>query len=107
MVLRDDDGAGDRIALWQCIGCGRIEHPRPCIGVCQDRKVEFVYAAIHDETVRQLHDRAEALEAIVRRLATITPRDGEWERTYRALQQQARVVLAARAPDASNGAGEK
>jgi hypothetical protein len=29
---------------WQCIGCGRLDGPAQCIGVCQDRKVELVYA---------------------------------------------------------------
>jgi len=29
------------VEAWQCIGCGRVELPQPCIGVCQDRKVRF------------------------------------------------------------------
>lgn len=98
VLLENDDGTGDRVAFWQCIGCGRIEYPRACIGVCQDRKVDFVYASIHDDMVRQLRDRTGVLEAVVRRLATITLREGEWERSYRTLQQQARQALAARAP---------
>ena len=28
---------------WRCIGCGRIEAQRPCIGVCEDRKVRLVF----------------------------------------------------------------
>ena len=34
----------DTIVGWQCIGCGRVDAPQPCIGVCQDRKVELVAA---------------------------------------------------------------
>ena len=34
----------DYAKAWQCIGCGRIEAPQPCLGICEDRKVEFVYA---------------------------------------------------------------
>lgn len=105
------------ITAWQCIGCGRIEAPQNCIGVCQDRRVEFVYASEHAETAAELdaarkaqvtaeaaRDRAiamsrsalaerDAFDALVRRLAYSRPRDGEWERSYRALQAQARAAL--------------
>ncbi|MCQ3935340.1 MAG: hypothetical protein DPW23_10735 [Gammaproteobacteria bacterium] len=82
---------------WQCIGCGKIEGPRPCIGICQDRQVQFVYAAEFDELQAQaqrLQQRAEELEAVLRQLAGTTPRSGEWERSYRALQERARKALA-------------
>lgn len=105
------------IPAWQCIGCGRIEAPQNCIGVCQDRRVEFVYATEHAETEAELEatrlalehaqsdrDAANArlraalaerdrLDALVRRLAFSRPRGGEWERSYRALQAQARAAL--------------
>ena len=35
----------ETIRGWQCIGCGRVEAPQNCIGVCRDRKVELVYAS--------------------------------------------------------------
>jgi len=44
-------GMTDYVKAWQCIGCGRIEAPQPCIGVCQDRKVQFVYAGEHEEAL--------------------------------------------------------
>ena len=72
----------ERIAAWRCIGCGRIEGAQPCIGICEDRKAEFVYASDYDR-----------IAAIVRQIATITPRAGEWERSYRALQAAARRAL--------------
>jgi hypothetical protein len=105
------------IPAWQCIGCGRIEAPQTCIGVCQDRRVEFVYASEYAETeaelaaVRSALETAEraldaaqaklatilrerdALDALTRRLAFSLPRAGEWERSYRALQAQARDAL--------------
>ncbi len=87
-----------RIAAWECIGCGRIEAERPCIGVCRDRRVEFVYATDHDEVLAQLaRARSEiaALTSIVRDLSCTTPREGQWERSYRALQNRARDILAA------------
>ena len=74
--------SAERIKAWQCIGCGRIEAQQTCIGICEDRPQSFVYADDYDR-----------LEALVRQLATITPRDGEWERTYRALQRRARQLL--------------
>jgi len=98
MVLMAGAGTGPaRMVVWQCIGCGKIEGPQACIGVCQDRKVEMVYASVHDEALvqaEQLRRRIAALEALVRQIATTTPREGEWERGYRALQTQARRLLA-------------
>lgn len=86
----------ERITAWQCIGCGRIEGAQPCVGICQDRRTDFVYASDHDETLAQLvpeQQRAEALAALVRQIANTTPRAGEWERTYCALQARARQTL--------------
>jgi hypothetical protein len=88
----------ERVKAWQCIGCGRIEGPQTCIGVCEDRKVEFVYAFEHEEILAQLRlarRQAEVFGALVRQLARTTPREGQWERSYRALQDQASRTLAA------------
>jgi hypothetical protein len=85
------------IKAWQCIGCGRIEGPQPCVGICQDRKVEFVYASEHEETLAQLalaRRQANALEVLLRRLACTNPHQDGWERSYRAMQEQARSTLA-------------
>lgn len=81
----------ERITAWQCIGCGRIEGPRPCIGVCEDRRTEFVYAADHDAALA----RVEALAAVVSQIAHTKPRPGECERTWDALQARARQALDA------------
>lgn len=81
---------------WQCVGCGRIDAPATCIGVCQDRKVEVLTAFEHEAALAVERQRARALEDVVRRLAFTSPRDGEWERSWRALQALARRVLAAR-----------
>ena len=85
------------VKAWQCIGCGKIEAPQTCIGVCEDRKVEFVYAFEHEEALAQLkvaRRHAEALGAFVRRLARTNPHNDAWEQSYRALQEQARGILA-------------
>lgn len=91
-----------RMTAWQCIGCGRIEGAQPCVGICEDRRVDFVYASEYDEMRVQLthaRRRTEALTALVRQLAHTTPRKGEWEHTYRTLQVHARRTLAALASE--------
>jgi hypothetical protein len=88
----------ERMTAWQCIGCKRIEGAQPCVGICEDRRVDFVYASDYDEVLVQLtHARrqTETLAAMVRQLAHTTPRKGECERTYAALQARARQALAA------------
>lgn len=92
----------ERVTAWQCIGCGRIDGPQTCIGICRDSRVDFVYASDHDEVLAQLalaRRHADALAALVRQLAYTTPRGSEWERTYRALQTRARRTLEALAND--------
>ena len=76
-----------RIKVWQCVGCGRIDDPKPCIGVCRDQKVECVLAADHDRALRALTDLAATI-------AHTTPREGEALRHWQALQQRARAILA-------------
>jgi hypothetical protein len=76
----------ERFEVWQCIGCGKIEGPQPCIGVCRDRRAQMIDAADYDALAAE----AEALRALVRQIATITPRAGECERSYAALQARAR-----------------
>jgi hypothetical protein len=86
------------VEAWRCIGCGRIEGPQPCIGVCEDRKVRLVDAVDHEAALVLLHEaeeRAAALEGLVRRLARTQPRAGAWEPSYKALQQEAQRALAA------------
>lgn len=109
VLLVDSNADAERVAVWQCIGCGKIDGPRPCVGICEDRKVEIVYAYAYDEALAQraaAQRRAEALEAVVRQLARTTPRAGEWERSYQALQVQARRTLAGLAADAGADTGK-
>jgi len=92
----------ERVTAWQCIGCGRIEGAQPCVGICEDRRVDFVYAVDHDNVLAKLtiaHQRTEALSALVRLLVHTTPRKGECGRNYAALQAHARRALAMLAGD--------
>lgn len=98
----------ERVPVWQCIGCGKIEAPQPCIGVCEDRKVQMVYADEHDQAMAKLLRKerdAESLTAFVRRFTRTTPRAGEWEKSYRALQEEARRLLLNFASVATNAEG--
>lgn len=83
--------AGDieRIAGWRCIGCGKVDAPRPCVGVCQDRKVELVDAADYDVLLARVRE----LEAALALIARVTPREGALPASWRALQERARALL--------------
>lgn len=84
------------VNAWQCIGCGKVEAPQTCIGICQDRKVQFVYAYDYEQALAEadrLRAEGAALGSLARQLASITPRDGQWEASYRALQDRARRLL--------------
>ena len=98
----------ETIEAWRCVGCGRLEGPRPCVGVCQDRKVSFVYASDYDAALARLREaeaRSAILESLATRMALATPRRGGWEKSYRALQEEARRVLReARARGAASAA---
>lgn len=86
---------------WQCIGCGRIDGPQTCVGICQDRKVELVYAAQYKDMLSEYRTQLVDANALIAKLAAqmrpivnTTPRNAEWERSYRALQKYAREGLA-------------
>jgi hypothetical protein len=86
----------DIVTVWQCIGCGRIEAPQPCIGVCQDRLARFVAAADHEEALARLQaaqQKAAALEGLMHRLTLTSPREGEWKNCYMTFQAEARRLL--------------
>lgn len=103
LEFRDGDGHAregidiETMTAWQCVGCGRLEGPQNCIGVCRDRKVELVYAselAEADARLARERGRADAMRALVQKLAATRPRDGMWERSWRSIQDEARALLA-------------
>lgn len=87
--MSGDLGDVEPIKVWQCVGCGRIDHPQPCIGVCRDQKAEMVWAADYARAL----ERVRALEAVLQRIVHTTPHGERWERSYRALQDDARRAL--------------
>lgn len=91
------NGTIDYIQAWQCIGCGKIEAPQPCIGVCRDKKVLMVSKDDHLQVLAELASaqrHLKGLEAVLLQLAWSQPRDGQWERNWGALQQRAREWIA-------------
>lgn len=83
----------ETIEGWRCIGCGKVDAPRPCIGVCEDRRVELVLAHDYAELAWRVAELEEALALIAR----VTPKPGELDASWLALQARARKLLDARA----------
>ncbi|WP_114241337.1 hypothetical protein [Dyella sp. C9] len=96
----------DYIQAWQCIGCGKIEAPQPCIGVCSERKVLMVgkgdYEHAQDQ-IAALHARLAKACSMLQRFALAKPHEGQWERSWLALQAQVREVLATLDTAATDG----
>ena len=82
-------GEIERIAGWRCIGCGKVDAPQPCVGLCQDRKVELVDGADYDALLAMTRE----LEAVLVLIAQITPREDALPTSWRALQARARALL--------------
>ena len=86
----------ESVNAWQCIGCGRIEAPQTCVGICEYRKVQFVNVFAHEQALAAAvaaRREADILGVVVRQLAHTSPRQGECERSYEALQKRARCAL--------------
>lgn len=81
---------------WWCERCGNVDLPQPCLGVCIWRPADWVNVALYE---RELALAATALRAapslrrFVARAAAVTPREGQWQRNWTALQAQARAAL--------------
>ncbi|WP_017463284.1 hypothetical protein [Dyella ginsengisoli] len=86
----------DTIEAWQCIGCGRVEAPQTCIGVCRDRKVQLVGLADFEQAraeAEALRERLADVHARLQRFALAKPNEGHWDAAWQALQTQLREVL--------------
>ncbi len=85
------------IQAWQCIGCGKIEAPQPCIGVCKDKKVFLIGKNEHEAAlaeIERLRGRIEQASAVLLRFERAEPREGQWERTWREMQAQVGTIRA-------------
>ncbi len=93
------EGCGDElrppaetVVVWRCQDCGGVDAPQECIDVCIWGPVDWVDAASYEsERSRAAVDREveQSLAGLLRRFAFAMPRDGQWERSWRAFQSQA------------------
>ena len=82
------------VIVWRCEDCGGLDAPQECIDVCIWGPADWVDAASYEaERSRAARDREveQSLAGLLRRFAFATPRDGQWERSWRAFQSQARA----------------
>jgi hypothetical protein len=82
---------------WRCIGCGRVEASRPCLGICQDRRARLVeldalVAAI--EQAQALETRFAKLMDFLRIVAATRAKAGAEDKTLSALRSRAQALLA-------------
>lgn len=81
------------LQVWQCIGCGRIEMPQACIGVCRDKKVLLVGKDAHERALGEIERLRRLLDTTHShfvRFAQCTPRPGEEGNTLAVLQAELR-----------------
>jgi hypothetical protein len=92
------DEPAEGATTWWCAACGGIDAPQPCLGICIWRPIDWVNAKLcGQERTRALVEREMevCLRLPLRRAASVTPREGHWERGYRVLQAEARESLNA------------
>jgi hypothetical protein len=82
---------------WWCARCGGIDAPQPCLGICVWRPVEWVNRTTYlaeTEVALVERDTERRYRKLVRRVASVTPRAGQWERGWRALEAQGHKIQA-------------
>lgn len=102
-ALRDTGGhdhtdwaAPATVIGWWCAQCGNVDLPQPCIGVCVWRPTQWVNLALYERRLGEAEADLRAVRALselLRRIAVVTPRDGQWQRNWQALRARARVTL--------------
>ena len=106
VLRRSGPAAGDRgdelppraeiVIIWRCEDCGGVDAPQECIDVCIWGPADWVDAAWYESLrSRATVDREveQSLAGLLRRFAFTKPRDGHWERSWRAFQSQARLAF--------------
>ena len=93
---RDDEvlSPAPTVTVWRCEDCGGVDAPQPCIDVCIWGPADWMDAASYEsERSRAAADREveQSLAGLLRRFAFATPRDGQWERSWRAFQSLAQA----------------
>jgi hypothetical protein len=79
-----------------CAECGGIDAPQQCLEFCMWRSMEWVtYACYQRERILAVSEQLieSRLRKLLRRIASVTPLDGESPRSWHALQAEARGML--------------
>jgi len=90
------DEPAEGATTWWCAGCGGIDAPQPCLGICIWRPIDWVNANLygagaHTRACRARRGNASAPAAAPRRVHHT--REGHWELGCRVLQAEARETL--------------
>lgn len=84
------------IDAFQCRGCGKIDAPRECIGICEDRALQIVTAGdllAERERAEAAEREIERLKTLVRQLARVRPAAGREAENLAVLRRRARALL--------------
>jgi hypothetical protein len=87
------DESSRPLTAWWCPECGGLEAPQPCLGICLWRPVEWVRSDRWLQERERLDAELEteaALRRILRGVAYVTPREGQWQVGWRRLKALAR-----------------
>ena len=98
---RDDEllSPAETVIVWRCQDCGGVDAPQECIDVCIWGPADWVDADSYESERSQAavnREVEQSLAGLLRRFAFATPRDGQWERSWRVFQSQARLALRSR-----------
>jgi hypothetical protein len=91
----DRDEPVEFATTWWCPECGGIDAPQPCLGICVWRSIEWVNGILCAEQragALAERDTEQRLRGLVRRVASVTPRAGQWECGWHALETQPRAM---------------
>ena len=71
-----------------------IDAPQPCLGICVWRRIDWVNANLydhqHDCSVGR-HETELCLGRLLHRVASITPREGDWQHGWGVLRAEGRT----------------
>ena len=83
------DAAPPIVEAWGCPDCGRIDAPRPCLGVCERRPLLMADAGEYRRLARaadELRAEVDELASRARLIANVKARPGHEETTMAALR---------------------
>jgi len=85
----------ESLIVWRCPECGGLDSPQECIGICIWRPSEWVNVSLYraQRSQAELERGIErSLLGLLSKLTFVRPHEGEWERNWRALQAEARLI---------------